>query len=132
MELNLATDYTIRILLYLAESETVATTSEIARSMKIPARQTASLLKNLCKRGAIESQQGRNGGYTLCKRPEEITLYDIIRWTSNTLVINRCVKDKRRCNRRIANSCKVRRQFCLLQEKMESELKAITLRHLID
>ena len=99
IELNLATDYTIRILIHLAQTNKAITATEVASAMKIPERQSAALLKNLCKRGVVEGHRGRNGGYMLKTDPQSISLLDIIQWTSSSVVINRCVQHKEECNR---------------------------------
>lgn len=131
IELNLATDYTIRILIHLAQTNKAITATEVAGAMKIPERQSAALLKNLCKRGVVEGHRGRNGGYMLKTDPQSISLLDIIQWTSSSVVINRCVQNKEECNRKMAEKCKVHKVFCELQLKWEKELKAVTLINLI-
>ena len=78
MQLNLTTDYAIRLVLYLATVERAAGSTEISDSMCIPRGQFGSISKTLRERGIIETLRGTNGGFRLAKQPEEISLHEIV------------------------------------------------------
>ncbi len=54
------------------------TAKEISESYNISYELLAKVLQNLVKMGIINSFQGSKGGYNLSKKPEEISLTELI------------------------------------------------------
>ena len=127
IQLNKSTDYAIRILLHLAMQEKARSTGEISKAIKIPERETSYLLKELTGNQILKSTRGKFGGYSLARSLENITMYDVISWTTKDMHINACLKDVRECSRNHTEACKVRKCFCELQDLVETRLQSITL-----
>lgn len=78
-------DYALRAALELAAAEVldiadpVRTTGELAEQQGIPARFLASILRQLGTAGIARSVRGRDGGFTLARRADAISLADVIR-----------------------------------------------------
>jgi len=53
--------------------------NQIAESERIPKRFLEAILLELKNNGYLGSKLGKNGGYYLLKKPEEISLLEIIR-----------------------------------------------------
>ncbi len=80
MQLTRYTDYSLRVLIYLAllEPGTLATNKIIARHFNIPLNHLIKVVHNLSKLGLIHSVRGKGGGITLAKTPEQIQLGTVI------------------------------------------------------
>lgn len=131
IQLNKSTDYAIRILLYLGSQQGPCSSSNISTAMKIPERQTSSLLKMMARKGILHSFRGKDGGYRLNGRLQDISMYDVITWTTKETKINACLADPRECSRNHAQECKVRQCFCKLQVMVEDRLQSIRLNEFI-
>ena len=51
----------------------------LAKDEAVPANYLAQILSELRDGGLINSRRGKQGGYTLARSPEEISLYDIVK-----------------------------------------------------
>jgi Rrf2 family iron-sulfur cluster assembly transcriptional regulator len=73
-------EYAIRALAYLARSPRRAPTQavEIARAEDLPAPVLGKVLQELVRKGLLESRRGPGGGFRLARRPELITLRDVV------------------------------------------------------
>src|SRR5205809_6251920 len=56
----------------------LAQIEHLARTEAVPANFLAQILLKLRDHGLITSRRGNQGGYTLARPPEEISLYDIL------------------------------------------------------
>ena len=68
--------------------------NEIAESEKIPKRFLESILLQFKNNGYLGSKLGKNGGYFLIKKPEEITLLEIARLSEGSIALLRCTSVK--------------------------------------
>lgn len=76
--------YALKALLVLADeaagpAPTALTIEEIARRSDTPKRFLEHILLEIRKTGVISSSRGRSGGYTLIKRPAEISISEMLR-----------------------------------------------------
>lgn len=67
---------------------------EIAESEKVPKRFLESILLELKKNGYLGSNLGKKGGYYLMKKPEEISLLEIIRLFEGAIALLPCISEK--------------------------------------
>jgi Rrf2 family nitric oxide-sensitive transcriptional repressor len=63
---------------------------EIFNKLQIPYRYLRKLMTNLTKSDFIESFQGKNGGYKISKKLEDINLLDIINVVDPEYLSNQC------------------------------------------
>ena len=68
--------------------------SEIAKSENIPQRFLENILLELKNLGFLGSKLGKSGGYYLLRKPEDITLSDIVRHFEGTIAMLSCVSQK--------------------------------------
>ena len=80
----------------------------------------AKILKKLKKAGLVRSIAGSQGGYMLVKRPEEITLGEIISTTETTMKINRCLEADTYCSRNATATCMIRKYYQILQNEIDN------------
>ena len=81
MKISVKVDYACRVMAELARlhgSGTLAQIEHLASTEAVPANFLAQILGKLRIHGLITSRRGNQGGYTLARPPEEISLYDIM------------------------------------------------------
>ncbi len=82
MKISLKVEYACRVMAQLAMRKNSAELPHIeclAKAEEIPANYLVQILNELRNAGLINSRRGKQGGYSLAKEPEQITLADIIR-----------------------------------------------------
>ena len=81
MQLTRYTDYSLRVLIYLAiQDEGVrVTVSEIAEHFEIPKNHLVKVVHHLGKLDYLKTTRGKNGGVCLAKKPADLGVGDIIR-----------------------------------------------------
>ena len=132
MQLKVSTDYAIRIVLHLAVKGGAATSSEISGQMGIPRSVIATLAKPLQKAGILTTQRGTGGGFALGRRPEDISLHEIVNLMEGTTRINRCLEPDGFCSRKGTASCNAHRFFLREQEKLERSFREMTIAKLLN
>lgn len=92
MQLTRYTDYSLRVLIYLAlqEEGTRVTVSEISEHFDIPKNHLVKVVHHLGKLDYINTTRGKNGGICLAKKPEEMGVGDVIRKMEHNLKIVDC------------------------------------------
>ncbi|RUR31992.1 Rrf2 family transcriptional regulator [Vreelandella andesensis] len=107
MHLTSFTDYSIRVLLYLAaKGEKRSTIDEIASSYGISRHHLVKVVQDLNMGGYITAFRGKNGGLILKRAPDMIQLGDLIRHTEPEFSLVECFRDKNQCV--ITPSCQLR------------------------
>jgi Rrf2 family nitric oxide-sensitive transcriptional repressor len=80
MRLTVYTDYSLRVLMYLAlNSERLPTIAEIATTNRVSKNHLMKVVYDLGQAGYVETLRGRNGGLRLGREPEKIGLGDVVR-----------------------------------------------------
>lgn len=79
MRQSVHTDYSIRVLMYLAlYTEDLVRIEEIATSYAISKNHLTKVVHNLVKSGFITSIRGRNGGIKLARSAEDINIGHVV------------------------------------------------------
>jgi Rrf2 family protein len=81
MKISVQVDYACRVMAELARlhgSGELAQIEHLAETEAVPANFLAQILLKLRNHGLITSRRGNQGGYTLARPPEEISLFDIL------------------------------------------------------
>ena len=98
MQLTQYTDYSLRVLIYLAKkTEGLATVSEIAEYHGISRNHLVKVIHNLSLKGFILTTRGRNGGMVLSRPPSNILLGDVVRNTEPNFDIAECFNTSNNC-----------------------------------
>ena len=126
MQLNRTTDYVVRIVYFLSNENRIFTSEEISVAIGCSRGYVISILRKLSKEGLVEVIRGVKGGFRLKKRPDAISLFDVIKILEDTICINQCLNEEENCNLKATDYCPVRRFYLSLQEQIESELKHMT------
>jgi Rrf2 family transcriptional regulator, nitric oxide-sensitive transcriptional repressor len=85
------TEYAMRAMVCLAFAKgDYATSAALAKRATVPAPYLIKVLQQLAASGLVSSQRGLGGGWALAKKPEEISLLDIIRVVQPVERIREC------------------------------------------
>jgi len=124
MQLTQATDYSFRVVLYLAslEPDVVVTAKDIADHEEIPMRYLLKTLRSLVKAGILHSFRGPEGGYALAKKPHEISLLDVVEAVEGPIAINRCFVQADYCTKHWSHMCPVHQALGEIQHKLIQHL----------
>lgn len=131
MQLNIFTDYALRIILYLSGANDVVTSNELAEEMGIPQSIVFKTVKELQKADIVRSTTGTTGGYLITRPSTEISIYDFVCIMEKTMKLNRCLELDKYCSRSAVDTCPARKFYTGLQAKIEQALKDMTLYELI-
>jgi Rrf2 family protein len=123
-------DYAIRCILFLSGSPgRVVSAFEISESMSIPKVFLAKILQRLTKKEIVASTKGARGGFRLKKKPEEISVLEVIEAVQGPSAANACAIDAGICN--LSSSCAVHPLWVELREMVEERLKTETFATLL-
>ena len=87
--------YALRIMIDLAqngENGNVAL-KDIAERQQISKKYLEIIVRDLVKGGMVEGTSGKGGGYKLCRRPDEYTVFEIIEVMEGTLAPVACLEE---------------------------------------
>jgi Rrf2 family nitric oxide-sensitive transcriptional repressor len=91
MRLTLYTDYSLRVLLYLANKEDeIVTITELADFYKISRNHLVKVVHNLGLNGYLLTIRGRNGGLKLARPAKEIQIGEVVRSTEPDFDLLEC------------------------------------------
>jgi Rrf2 family transcriptional regulator, iron-sulfur cluster assembly transcription factor len=132
MKISTQSRYGLRALIDLAyNSDSYSTqVKEISARQSISPRYIEQIFQKLKKAGIIKSTRGPQGGYHLVRKPEEITVGDIVRATEGgNIELVHCSgtksSKKPACER--MNSCLVRDMWIKASHTLMTYLDSITL-----
>lgn len=131
MKLTAFSDYTLRVLMYLAiERERLATIPEIAAAYDISENHLKKVVHQLACAGVIASVRGKGGGIRLAREPGEIRLGQIVRISEGSGAIVECLSDDPAACR-IAPVCRLTAILVSAFESLYARLDEYTLADLV-
>ena len=134
MHLTVYTDYTLRVLMYLAlkyPDGDVATIDEIAGAYGISRNHLTKIIHELSQVGLIETARGRSGGARLARAPGEISVGEIVRIAEKDFSVVRCHDMSAPHDCAIFPACNLRRRLYRAVDAFLHELDTMTLREAI-
>lgn len=95
MRLTFYSDYSLRLLMYLAvRPEKLVTIQEVAETYRISKNHLTKVAFDLGRAGYLSTTRGRGGGIRLAKKPEEIGLGQVLRITEQGAGLTECFDPK--------------------------------------
>ncbi len=127
MKVNSKIRYGIRSMLELALSynNSGVLQKDIAENQEISNKYLDRIITQLKAAGLVIKNKGRNGGYTLSRTPDKISVYDIYCAFENELVINECISDPEKFKTK--NFCSVINFWDDLNDLIINRMKSETL-----
>jgi Rrf2 family nitric oxide-sensitive transcriptional repressor len=132
MRLTAFSDYTLRVLMYLALNRShLVTIPEIAGAYGISGNHLMKVVHQLARAGVLESVRGKGGGIRLARPPEDIRLGAIVRASEGNAPIVECLSaDGGAC--RIAPVCRLSGILVRAFDALYDALDEYTLADLVD
>ena len=91
MRLTAYTDYSLRVLMFLAlKGDGLATIAEIAKAYAISKNHLMKVVHQLGVGGYVETVRGKGGGLRLAQEPNDIVLGDVVRRTEPDMTLVPC------------------------------------------
>ncbi len=121
-------EYGLQAILYIAlhaSSERRVGLQEIAENQEIPSHFLSKILQILVKQKLLSSTKGPNGGFILNKKPEDITLLEVIAAIDGLDIFDRCGIGLKTCSDEVP--CPIHNKFKFLRENIRDTLANETL-----
>jgi Rrf2 family nitric oxide-sensitive transcriptional repressor len=105
MQLNVFTDYALRVLVYAAARPSErCLTADVASAFSISRHHVVKVVNQLQHWGYLDTARGRHGGFTLARPPRQIRVGDVVRRAEGTMVLVECF-DRRTSTCPLAQAC---------------------------
>jgi len=107
MKLTSFTDYSLRLLMYVAvNNDRLVSIREVSGVFDISRNHLMKIVHELGKGGYLETVRGKNGGFRLARAARDINIGDLVRYTEEDLCLVECFDSENSC-------CKIT-ECCLL------------------
>lgn len=132
MQITRQADYALRAMLYLARLDPSqrAATSQIAEEQEIPPSFLAKIISQLSIAGLIHTSRGAHGGVSLARKPEDISLLDVVEAIDGPITLNDCTQDPNICT--FGATCPLHEVWCEAQAELVNRLRASTFDKLLE
>jgi Rrf2 family protein len=127
-------EYGVICALHLAKrvGEGPVTGREIAASERLPVDYVEQILLRLRRADIVKSTRGAHGGDALARRPEEVSVRDVIAASELETFDLHCIThpvEAERCS--ASHACSIRPVWVMLQQKIDSVLDSVHLSDLL-
>lgn len=132
MKISTRGRYGTRMMLDLAAHHDQGPTPlrEIAKRQDLSVKYLEQLVIPLKAAGYIRSVRGARGGYTLARKPDKISVGQIVKILEGGLSLVDCVEDPKVCERE--KNCPTRDIWLRMSQRLMEELSSLTLRDVLD
>lgn len=107
MQLTMHTDYSLRVLMYLAQKSEMATITEIAEFHGVSRNHLVKVVHELGKLGFLKTLKGRGGGILLARPASEIRVAEVVRKVEPHFILVECF-DRKKDTCRISAGCRLK------------------------
>jgi FeS assembly SUF system regulator len=121
------TDYGIMLLTLFARDEQhpMKSARDLSQQAKLPLPTVSKILKLLAKHGLLEAHRGVRGGFTLSRKPDRITMAEVIGALEGPIGMTDCCAPPSDCG--IEQSCIVKSNWMKINRVVKEALDRITL-----
>src|SRR5688572_3842238 len=89
--LSQTAEYALRAAVWMARSPEQAISADaLAEVTKVPRRYLHKVLQDLVRAGLVRSQPGPGGGYALGRKPDQLTILDVVNAVAPLERIKKC------------------------------------------
>jgi len=94
IRLSRMADYGVVVMTFMAHRRNQTLSAhQVAEGTGLPEAAVGKLMKVLNRDGLLESHRGAHGGYGLTRRPEEISVADIVAAVEGPIAVTQCVDE---------------------------------------
>lgn len=127
LRLNRITDYAVVVLTQMArEPDKLVTAPQLAQDSNVPLPTVAKLLKELTRGGVLASHRGVNGGYTLARAPDRLSMLAVIDALEGPVSLTACV-DGAEGDCDVERLCPVRGNWDRVNGAIHQALQSVSL-----
>jgi len=134
LKLSKKTEYAFMAARHLAMNNSghYSTAKEIAENYQIPFQLVAKVLQNFTKSKLVTSFQGVKGGYKLNRKPDSISLIEIIKSVESNYQLTECMEqDSLRSDCSHLDCCKIRDPLLEIQRKIDNVFEQTSLKQIL-
>lgn len=136
MKLSTKSRYGLRAIFDMAyhAGNLPAQIKDISRRQNISPRYLEQIFQDLKKSGLLKSRRGPQGGYTLARKPEEITVKDIIEAAEGEVFLVACTSRNKSCKSQCEfdNRCVTQKVWTEANRILNGYFESLTLKDLCD
>ena len=125
-------DYALLVLSHLHNNPDGSSAREIASKFSLSRPFLANIMKILCQHGYLSSHRGVHGGYVLIRKPENISLSDIMESLDETFHLTDCSKESEKQTCTARTFCPIRTGMSGVHDRIRTILKDVTLAEILD
>ncbi len=119
-------DYAMRALACMARSSNeIVTVKDLVAVLRIPRPFLRKILQTLNAHRILKSYKGKKGGFSIAVPIKDVSLFDIIKIFQGDLRLNDHAFKGKMCPN--FNMCALKKELDIVEDKLEKELKSITL-----
>lgn len=124
------TDYGIVLMSYLAASRGVQHSAHtLSDAVLMPLPTVRKVLKYLSAAGLLNSERGAQGGYTLSRPPELISVAEVIAAIEGPIALTECVSSESHCDQE--THCAVQTNWTRINNAVFHALDEVKLSHML-
>jgi len=98
---------------------------ELCEGTDLPRHFVAKIFQDLVRRGLLTSAKGRRGGFALARKPQKITLYDIVDAVDGVEGLNSCIVGLANCDDK--QPCPQHEQWKAIRSQIRSFISETTV-----
>jgi FeS assembly SUF system regulator len=120
------TDYAIVLMSYLAtKSELKHSAHSLSDAVKVPQPTVKKVLKALSQAGLLTSARGAQGGYSLARSADDVSVAEIIIALEGPIAITECVSDEHQCDQE--SHCEIQTNWARINNAVFTALDEVKL-----
>ena len=126
LRISKMTDYGTVVMTHLAKHpDERYSARELASDLHIGVPTVSKLLKLLERGGLLEAQRGKNGGYSLARDPEGISVAEVIRAIEGPIALTECSSAATQCDQE--DSCLLQGNWQRINQAIMKTLEELSL-----
>jgi FeS assembly SUF system regulator len=132
IRLSRLTDYGIVLMRYMAaHPDGVHNAAEVAAGAQLPLPTVSKLMRRLATRELLASQRGAKGGYSLARRPEAISVADIISALEGPVSLTICTTGRFPSSCKHEPRCPVQGHWQRINRAVRTALEEVSLADMV-
>ncbi len=124
-------EYAIRVLVFMGtRKEEIFSVRRLHQSLNIPYKYLARLMGTLSAANLVRSIQGKQGGFQICQKIDDVYLYQIIDAVEGLEKYNKCILGFEECSDE--NPCPLHEYWVNIRDQINNMLYHVSLADLVN
>lgn len=127
--INRDVDYAARALVFMARAnKPTVSVAQMSGKVGVTGPFLRKIMQKLAKAGVVHAVKGKGGGFALARKPESVTLKQLITVLQGPLKLNDCVFRQKLCQNH--GACVLRHKIAALEQRLLADIEGISVRDL--